>query len=235
MDKRPQRIECFDNSSLFGQSAVAAMVVFENGQASPPHYRKFNLRSVVKPDDYAAMEEILTRRFANHPEWPLPDLLLVDGGKGQLNIALKVIAEMGMEGAFAVAAIAKKEIARGEIQDKLFIPQRVNPVSFTKSDEALLLLQHIRDEAHRFAISFHRQKRARNTFLSDLDRIPGIGPKRKRVLLRHYGSLGDIRAAALEELSALPGMNQIVAKAVHQHLSTATPSETGPHNPPDPE
>ena len=231
MDRPPQRIECFDNSSLFGQSAVAAMVVFENGRACPTHYRKFNLRSVAKPDDYAAMEEILTRRFANHPEWPLPDLLLVDGGKGQLNIALKVIGEMGREGAFAVAAIAKKEIERGEVQDKLFIPRRANPVSFAKSDEALLLLQRVRDEAHRFAISFHRQKRARKAFLSDLDGIPGIGKKRKSVLLRHYGRLRAIRAAALEELSALPGMNRSAAKAVLEHLSAATPSATDPQSP----
>jgi excinuclease ABC subunit C len=220
MRKPPQRIECFDNSSLFGQAAVAAMVVFENAEASPANYRKFNARLSGKPDDYAAMEEILTRRFANHPDWQHPDLLLLDGGKGQLNIAVKVLEHLGLEAAFSVAAIAKMEARRGESQDKLYIPQRTNPVAFADHDEALLLLQRIRDEAHRFAISFHRKQRTRKAFISDLDRIPGIGKKRKIALLRHFGSVSAIRAATLEELSALPEMNLPAAKAVLQALSS---------------
>ena len=217
-----RRIECFDNSTLFGRAAVAAMVVFENGIACPAHYRKFDLHLSGKPDDYAAMEEILTRRFANHADWPQPDLLLLDGGKGQLNVAVKVMTSIGLEGAFAIAAIAKKETYRGETQDKIYIPGRANPIAFSDSDDALLLLQRIRDEAHRFAISFHRKKRTRHAFASRLDDIPGIGKKRKMALLRHYGGLNAIRAATLEELSVLPGMNRKAADALLEALSSDT-------------
>ena len=208
LSKMPRRIECFDNSNLFGQSPVAGMVVFEDGRPSRSQYRKFSIRTVGKPDDYASMEEILQRRFSRHPEWPLPDILLLDGGKGQLNIALDVIHRLGIEGRFALAAIAKKEADRGELRDKIYIPNRANPVSFANDEAALLFLQRIRDEAHRFAISFHRQKRKKRAFVSGLDGIPGIGPVRKQLLLRHFGGLNAIRAATLEELSALPGMNR---------------------------
>ncbi len=227
-----RRIECFDNSTLFGQATVAAMVVFENGVACPAHYRKFNLHLSGKPDDYAAMEEILTRRFANHPDWPRPDLLLLDGGKGQLNIAVKVMASLGLEGSFALAGIAKKEAHRGETQDKIYVPGRANPLAFADGDDALLLLQRIRDEAHRFAIGFHRKKRTRNAFASGLDGIPGIGKKRKMALLRHYGGLTAIRAATLKELSALPGMNRKAAEAVLEALSSDAVAKTDPGSKP---
>lgn len=216
----PHRIECFDNSNLFGQSPVAGMVVFEEGQACRSLYRKFNIRTVGKPDDYASMEEILRRRFSHHPEWPFPDILLLDGGKGQLNIALDVIRRLKIEGRFALAAIAKKEVERGETQDKIYIPHRANPVNFGKDEAALLFLQRVRDEAHRFAISFHRQKRKKKAFSSILDRVPGIGPKRKQALLRHFGGVKAIRAATLDELSALPGMNRKVAEAICHHLAS---------------
>jgi excinuclease ABC subunit C len=218
--KTPRRIECFDNSNLFGQSPVAGMVVFEDGRPCRSQYRKFAIRTVGKPDDYAAMEEILQRRFSRHPEWPFPDILLLDGGKGQLNIAVDVIHRLGIEGRFALAAIAKKEVDRGELQDKIYIPNRANPVSFANDEAALLFLQRIRDEAHRFAISFHRQKRKKKAFASDLDGIPGIGPIRKQTLLRHFGSLNAIRAATLEELSALPGMNRKTAEALFHRLAS---------------
>jgi len=223
-----ERIECFDNSTLFGQAAVAGMVVFENGVACPGHYRKFNLHLSGKPDDYAAMEEILTRRFANHPDWPHPDLLLLDGGKGQLNIAVKVMASLGLADAFALAAIAKKETHRGETQDKIYVPGRANPLTFAEGDDTLLLLQRIRDEAHRYAISFHRRQRTRNALTSRLDDIPGIGKKRKIALLRHYGGVSAIRAATLEELSALPEMNRKAAEAVRDALSSEAAVKTGP-------
>ncbi|MBC2736668.1 MAG: excinuclease ABC subunit UvrC [Desulfobacteraceae bacterium] len=218
--KIPRRIECFDNSNLFGQSPVAGMVVFEDGRPCRSQYRKFAIRTVGKPDDYAAMEEILQRRFSRHPEWPFPDILLLDGGKGQLNIAVDVIHRLGIEGRFALAAIAKKEVDRGELRDKIYIPNRANPVSFANDEAALLFLQRIRDEAHRFAISFHRQKRKKKAFASDLDGIPGIGPIRKQTLLRHFGSLNAIRAATLEELSALPGMNRKTAEALFHRLAS---------------
>ena len=220
LKKIPQRIECFDNSNLFGQSPVAGMVVFEDGRPCRSQYRKFAIRTVGKPDDYAAMEEILQRRFSRHPEWPFPDILLLDGGKGQLNIAVDVIHRLGIEGRFALAAIAKKEVDRGELRDKIYVPNRANPVSFANDEAALLFLQRIRDEAHRFAISFHRQKRKKKAFVSDLDGIPGIGPIRKQTLLRHFGGLNAIRAATLEELSALPGMNRKTAEALFHGLAS---------------
>jgi len=220
LTKAPRRIECFDNSNLFGQSPVAGMVVFEDGLACRSQYRKFIIRTVGKPDDYASMEEILRRRFSGHPDWPFPDLLLLDGGKGQLNIALDVIHRLEIRGRFALAAIAKKEIERGETQDKIYIPQRANPVNFGKDEAALLFLQRIRDEAHRFAISYHRQKRSKRAFVSILDGIPGIGPMRKQALLRHFGGINAIRAATLDELSALPSMNRNVAEALYHRLAS---------------
>ena len=222
LKKVPRRIECFDNSNLFGQSPVAGMVVFEDGRACRSQYRKFTIRMVGKPDDYASMEEILRRRFSRHPEWPLPDILLLDGGKGQLNIALDVIRRLDIIGRFALVAIAKKDADRGESQDKVYIPHRANPVNFATNEAALLFLQRIRDEAHRFAISFHRQKRKKRAFVSSLDGIPGIGPVRKQALLRHFGGVNAIRAATLDELSALPGMNRNVAEKLYRSLASDT-------------
>lgn len=221
MGKAPRRIECFDNSNLFGQSPVAAMVVFEDGHPRRDHYRKFAIRTVGKPDDYASMDEILSRRFARHRDWPLPDVLLLDGGKGQLNIAVDIIRRLDMEGRFTVAAIAKKEPERGDTQDKIYIPRRANPLNFSGDEEALLFLQRVRDEAHRSAIRFHRHKRRQKAFVSELDGIPGIGPKRKQALLRHFGGVNAIRAATLDELSALPGMNRKAARALRERLSSA--------------
>jgi len=216
----PHRIECFDNSNLFGQSPVAGMVVFEDGRADRAAYRKFAIRHVGKPDDYASMEEILRRRFASHPEWPLPDILLLDGGKGQLNIALDVVRKLGLDGRFSIAAIAKKESQRGETQDKVYLPQRANPLAFLPNDDVLLYFQKIRDEAHRFAISFHRRKRHQKAVTSRLDRIPGIGPKRKQTLLRHFKGLKAIKAATDDEISVLPGMNRKLAQIIRDNLAS---------------
>jgi len=224
LGQAPRRIECFDNSNLFGQSPVAAMVVFEDGRPRRDHYRKFTIRTVGKPDDYASMDEILSRRFTNHPDWPLPDVLLLDGGKGQLNIAVDILRRLNMEGRFAVAAIAKMEPERGDLQDKIYVPRRANPLNFGSNEEVLLFLQRVRDEAHRFAIRFHRQKRRQKAFVSDLDGIPGIGPKRKQALLRHFGGLSAIRAATLDELSALPGMNRKAARVLRERLASAQKS-----------
>jgi excinuclease ABC subunit C len=220
LTKVPRRIECFDNSNLFGQSPVAGMVVFEDGRACRSQYRKFTIRMVGKPDDYASMEEILERRFSRHPEWPFPDILLLDGGKGQLNIALDVIHRLGIEGCFALAAIAKKDTDRGESQDKVYIPHRANPVNFATDDATLLFLQRIRDEAHRFAISFHRQKRKKAFSYRPWMAFRVSVPVRKQALLRHFGGVNAIRAATLDELSALPGMNRNAAEALFHRLAS---------------
>ena len=207
LQRLPRRIECFDNSNLGGTAAVAGMVVFEDGQAQKADYRKFKIQSVDVPDDYGAMFEILSRRFRNHPDWPRPDLLLVDGGKGQLNVAVAVIRDLGLEMQFEVAAIAKKDERKGEVHDKVYRPNRANPVNLDRDEAVRLYLQRIRDEAHRFAIRFHRQRRRKAATASILDDIPGIGPRRRRLLLRQFGSIDKIRAASPETLGALPGMD----------------------------
>ena len=220
LQRLPRRIECFDNSNLGGASAVAGMVVFEDGQPKKADYRKFKIQSVGVPDDYGAMFEILSRRFRNHPEWPLPDLLLVDGGKGQLNVALAVLDALGLTSQFEVAAIAKKDEHRGEVHDKIYRPQRANPVNLDRDEPLRLYLERIRDETHRFAIGYHRQRRRRAATESILDDIPGIGPQRRRTLMRAFGSIAKIRAATPEALSALPGMNAKAAANVIARLNS---------------
>jgi excinuclease ABC subunit C len=220
LKRLPRRIECFDNSNISGTAPVASQVVFVDGRAEKKSYRTYKIRTVYGPDDYASMAEVLRRRFSpdrTAPQ-PQPDLLLVDGGRGQLNIALAVLEEMALAGRFAVAGIAKKDEHRGEDQDRIYLPGRANPVNFGRDGDLLLFLQKIRDEAHRSAINFHRKRRTRSAMGSALDTIAGIGPKRKVLLLRHYGSIKKIRAASAEEMAGLPGMSRKAADAVRTAL-----------------
>ena len=226
----PQRIECFDNSTLFGAQPVASMSVFTDGRPDKAAYRRYNIRSVNKPDDYTSMKEVLSRRLkkgAASPSQPLPNMIMVDGGKGQLGIALAVIAELDLHGRIDLIAIAKKDEKRGEKQDKVFLPNRSNPVQFGRDTDLLLFLQQIRDEAHRFAIDFHRQRRRKQSLQSALDSIPGVGPKRKERLLRHFKSVKKIREATVGELSSLPGISEELAKAILRNLAESDP--TRPH------
>ncbi len=219
LQRLPRRIECFDNSNISGTHPVAAMVVFENGRACKSHYRKYRIQSVAGPDDYACMHEVLRRRLEKATAaMPIPDLLIVDGGRGQLNIALAVMRDLKLDGRFDLIGIAKKDAKRGEVRDKIYKPARANPVSFGREQELLLFLQRIRDEAHRFAIAYHRRRRSRSSLHSVLDNIAGVGPKRKAVLLRHFGSLEKIRAAAVEEIAGLPGFNRKVAESIQKAL-----------------
>jgi excinuclease ABC subunit C len=219
MEKLPQRIECFDNSNLSGTLPVAGMVVFQHGRPQPGEYRHFKIKYSGKPDDYAYMAEVLSRRFKKGEEtMPLPDLLLVDGGKGQLNIAVAVVEGMGLTGRFSVAGIAKKDESRGEAADKIYLPQRSNPVGLNKDPDVLLFLQRIRDEAHRFAITYQRRRRSSVSVTSVLDGIAGIGPKRKRAMLDRFGSVAGIRTATVEELSQLPGISLQMARHIHAKL-----------------
>jgi excinuclease ABC subunit C len=219
MDRRPQRIECFDNSNLAGTLPVSGMVVFQDGRPHPEAYRHYKINSSGKPDDYAYMAEVLSRRFKQgEKSLPLPDLLLVDGGKGQLNIATAVVAAMGLEGRFAVAGIAKKDESRAEESDKIYLPRRSNPVNLNKDPDLLLFLQRIRDEAHRFAIGYQRRRRATASVVSALDGIAGIGPQRKRALLDRFGGVAGIKAATVEELGQLPGVSSELAQRIHAQL-----------------
>ncbi|HHH42395.1 MAG TPA: excinuclease ABC subunit UvrC [Chloroflexi bacterium] len=223
---RPARIECYDISTTQGTEPTGSMVVFEQGVPRKSHYRRFTIRTVEGPDDYACMREVLTRRFerwraATSKEmkgargvkaWALlPDLLVVDGGKGQLGVAVEVLERFGLRDRVPVAALAKRE-------EEIFLPGRPRPVRLPEGSQGLFLLQRIRDEAHRFAITHHRLRRRRAGLASELDGIPGVGPVRRRALLRAFGSVERIRAASVEELAAVPGIPRKVAEAIKEHL-----------------
>ncbi|MFN2245361.1 MAG: excinuclease ABC subunit UvrC [Anaerolineae bacterium] len=227
LDEPPTRIECYDISTTQGTATTGSMVVFVKGVPRKSDYRRFRIRTVEGSDDYASMREMLRRRFRRIAEqesqdqklpggkestWHLlPDLLIVDGGKGQLNVALDVLDEFGLRDQIPAAGLAKQE-------EEVFLPDQPEPVRLPRSSEGLFLLQRVRDEAHRFAITYHRQVRGRQTVVSQLDGVPGIGPKRRSALLKHFGSIDAIRAATVEELAAVPGMNQKAAEQLKMSL-----------------
>jgi len=219
LQQMPHRIECIDISNIQGAEPVAAIVVFEKGKPKKSFYRKYRIKTVHAPDDYAAMAEVLRRRFGKGKvSEPFPELLMVDGGKGQLNIAVNVLSELHLKSDCDVIGIAKKDEKRGETEDKIYTPGRVNPINFGHNGELLLFLQRIRDETHRVAVTFHRQRRNQRALHSSLDTVPGVGKKRKALLLKHFGSIKKIRAATFDELNALPGITHRVAASIKSHL-----------------
>jgi len=218
LTRAPERIECFDLSNVAGAEGVGAMVVFDRGKPYRKGYRKFKIKMASGSDDYAMLREVLTRRYqtgCKNP--PLPSLLMVDGGKGQLNVAVSVLKRLGLLGSFDVIGIAKKDPQRGEQEDKIFKPGRKNPVSLRKAPE-LLFLQRIRDEAHRYVIAYHRKRRMMTYRKSLLETVPGIGGKRRAQLLKRFGSLKRIKEATFEEILAVPGMTRKAAKALLERL-----------------
>lgn len=234
LSRLPERIECVDNSTLMGSSPVAARVVFAGGRPQPEAYRTYSLRSVSIPDDYAAMAEILGRRFRGDGEGePPPDLLLLDGGKGQLGTAAAVLRDLGLAGALDIAAIAKRDERRGERSDKVFIPGRSNPVNFGRENDLLLFLQRVRDEAHRYAVGFHRRRRRAVFLRSALDGIPGVGRARKAALLARFGSVEALRSADPAAIAAVPGFTPRLAAALLAALKRA--EEQAPPAAADPE
>ena len=227
----PARIECYDISHTQGAQTVGSMVVFVQGAPRKSDYRRFNVRTVGN-DDYGAMKEVLMRRFQRYKDalagelhdasqigkikketaWSLlPDLLIVDGGKGQLSMAMDVLAEFGLEKEVPVTGLAKQE-------EELFLPNQSKSVMLPRRSQALYLVQRVRDEAHRFANEGHRKRRAKVGVASILDGIPGIGPKRRKALLGHFGSLDDLRKATVEEMASVPGIPYGVAQAVKAYL-----------------
>jgi len=205
LENIPRRIEGFDVSNTGGQESVGAVVVFENGCPRKQEYRKYRIKTVQGPDDVASLQEIIRRRYERikKEKKALPDLILVDGGKGQLNIARKTLKNMGLENR-AVVSLAKKE-------EKIFTPANKQGLLLDRTSPALKLLQHVRDEAHRFAISYHRTKRKKRSFESELDGIPGLGPKRKLLILAKYKNLASVKKSSVEELAKITG-KKVAAK-----------------------
>lgn len=224
LPRPPTRIECYDISTIHGSYTTGSMVVFDRGTPRKQDYRHFRIREVQGADDYASMREMLTRRFERARDaqskraadgkgerWAiLPDLMILDGGKGQLGVARQVLEALDLQDIPAVG-LAKQE-------EELFLPGRPTSVRLPSGSQALYLLQRIRDEAHRFAVTYHRKLRARESTHSILDEIPGIGPKRRQALLKHLGSLAAIRRASVDELAAVPGMTRALAEKVAEYL-----------------
>ena len=211
----PRRIECFDISTIQGSETVASMVVCEDGRMKRSDYRKFRIRSVGEkgPDDFAAMREVVQRRYRAVLEagGPFPDLILIDGGIGQVSAAYEALESVGL-GNLEAVGIAKRE--------ELLVPRDREPIGLPVNDPALLLVQRIRDEAHRFAVTFHRKARSMRDLRSELDDVPGVGPRRRRALLRAFGSLSAVRRATREELTSVVGPK--VASAVLDHFARST-------------
>ncbi len=225
LPRLPKRIECFDISNTQGAESVASQVVFEEGLPAKDHYRRYKIKSVTGPNDFESMREVLTRRL-EHDEWEEPDLIVVDGGKGQLGIAVEVLAEMKRE--IPVVGLAKAR-TQGEFTDqevsateeRFYLPGRSNPVLFRPASDAFQVLVGIRDEAHRFAISYHRKLRDQTSLESELDFVVGLGEKRKKELLKRFKSVDDIKAASVDQISSLHGFNQILAERILLQLNEA--------------
>lgn len=217
LPRLPERIECHDISNIQGAQAVGSMAVFENGKARPAHYRRFRIRTVAGADDYAMLREMLRRRFRHFGErdkpdaWSIvPDLVLIDGGKGQLNAARLAMQETGA-GDIPLASLAKEN-------EEIFLPGQAESLKLPPSSPGLQLLQRVRDEAHRFAVGYHRSVRSRESLASAMDKIPGIGPKRKRALLRQFGSVRRIREASPAELAKVKGITPELAQKIKENL-----------------
>ncbi len=227
----PRRMECYDISNTQGSNPVGSMVVFEEGKPRSSDYRKFQIKGVDGVDDYSMMREMLTRRFRRLADpksqvaevddedrgeskgqaWQqAPDLVLIDGGKGHLGAALQVFLELGIT-SIPLASLAKEN-------EELFVPQTPEPIVLPRTSPALFLVQRLRDEAHRFAITYHRQRRSKRSTTSALDHVPGIGPKRRQMLIRQFGSVQGVREATLEDVAAAPGMTLTLASKVKEWL-----------------
>lgn len=216
LSEEPRHIECFDNSNIQGTNPVAACVVFKNGKPSKKDYRKFNIKTVVGPDDFASMEEVVYRRYKRMLEekQDLPQLIIVDGGKGQLSSALKSLEKLGLRGKIAIIAIAER-------LEELFYPNDPVPLYLDKRSETLKIIQQLRNEAHRFGLTFHRSKRSKQALNTELETIPGIGEKTVVDLLKHFKSTKRISSASFEELSKVVGASR--ANKLISHFQNSKP------------
>lgn len=222
----PRRIECYDISTIQGRFSVGSRVVFTSGRADRKSYRHYRIRTVGGQDDFAMLREVFLRRFrADGEKNCLPDLVVVDGGIGQLNAVQEIVAELGLTGSFDLVSLAKSRVlhdasslALRKSDERVFLPGRKNPVVLRQNSKPLLLLAAIRDEAHRFAIGYHRKLRGKEGLASMIEAVPGVGPKRRIALLKHFGSLQRLREAGEEEIAAVEGVSRKVAEAVHRGL-----------------
>ena len=226
-------MECYDISHVQGSNLVGSMVVFQDGRPRTGHYRRFQIKSVDGVDDYASMQEMLRRRFKRLAEaraererisegpdgesggdmsaWSIePDLVIIDGGKGHLSAALEVLLELGLDD-IPLSALAKEN-------EWLFVPHTSEPIELPRNSQGLYLVQRIRDEAHRFAITYHRNLRSKSSLKSSIDMVTGIGPKRKRMLLRRFGSIQGIKEAPVDDIAAVPGLTRSLAIRLKQTL-----------------
>ena len=221
LPRSPKRIECYDVSHIQGTNTVASMSVFQDGKPLSSNYRRFKIKSHDGNDDFASMREVLSRRFKrlknardggeeNASFAAAPDLVLIDGGKGQLSSAVEVMLHLGLQD-IQLASIAKRE-------EEIFLPDAAEPVIMPKNSQGLFLLQRARDEAHRFAVTFHRNLRGKSSVKSALDLVPGIGPKRRKMRIRSFGSVKGLREASEDQLAAAPGMTAKVARQIKEHL-----------------
>lgn len=215
----PRRIECFDNSNLQGTDPVASMVSFVDGQPRKSEYKRYAIKTVIGPDDFASMREIIMRRYGklDPQKDTLPDLVVVDGGKGQLSSAVEALHAIGMFGKFPIIGLAKR-------LEEVFFPGEHDSIIIPKTSSSLKLLQRVRDEAHRFAITYHRDKRSKRTIASELDDIPGVGPRTREKLIKHFGSVKKIREAFVEDLEDVIG--KVVAKRISDYYNHAPPDPT---------
>ena len=245
LPRLPKRIECYDISNIQGSNPVGSMVVFEDGRPKSSHYRRFQIKDVQGVDDYSMMQEMLRRRFKRLSEqvradigngsgddpgeeganetvgsaqaktgetWGIiPDLVIIDGGKGHLSAVLQVFLELGLMDTVPLSSLAKEN-------EELYVPHDPDPILLPRGSQGLFLVQRVRDEAHRFAITYHRQRRSKSAVRSAMDSVPGIGPKRKRMLLRRFGSVAGVKEASLDDLASVPGMTMSLAQKVKEHL-----------------
>jgi excinuclease ABC subunit C len=215
LHEEPRHIECFDNSNIQGTNPVAACVVFKDGKPSKKDYRHFNIKTVVGPDDFASMEEVVYRRYKRLLEenQPLPQLIIIDGGKGQLSSALKSLDALDLRGKIAIIGIAKR-------LEELFYPGDSVPLYLDKKSETLKVIQMLRNEAHRFGITFHRDKRSKSALNSSMETIPGIGEKTMQTLILHFKSVKRLKLATEKEISEVIGISK--AKKIFSFYNTAT-------------
>jgi excinuclease ABC subunit C len=211
LQELPRHIECFDNSNIQGTNPASACVVFKDGKPSKADYRKFNIKTVVGPDDFASMREVVYRRYHRLREEgePLPQLIIIDGGKGQLSHAVEALEALGLMGTVAIIGIAKR-------LEEIFFPGDSIPLYIDKRSTTLKLIQHLRNEAHRFSLSHHRDRRSKDALRSALDEVPGVGPTTRQKLLTHFGSVEGVRAASVSAL--LDVVNLKVARAILGHF-----------------